>query len=121
MTTYTPLSFITTVRDGVLIVELRGAIESALCLDAAMDVALKSPVSNIIISLTGIEYINSAGFSAVIRLSEAITESERTLYVVGLESKVHVVFHSLGAHSILNVLPNLDDALARIADAEKKS
>jgi anti-anti-sigma factor len=120
MTTYTPVSFAQTFREGTLIVELKGAIDSALSLDAAMESAVVSAAKSVVIVLTGIEYINSAGFSAVIRFSDAVTEAGQTLYVVGLESKVHIVFQSLGAHSVLNILPNLNDAMARIAEDQKK-
>lgn len=120
MTTYTPLSFAQTFRDGTLIVELKGAIDTALSLDAAMESAVASAARNVVIVLTGIEYINSAGFSALIRFSDAVTEADKTLYVVGLESKVHIVFQSLGAHSVLNILPKLSDALERISGEPKK-
>jgi len=119
MTTYSPLSFTQTFRDGTLIVELKGAMDSALCLDAALDAADESPAKHVIVVLTGVDYINSAGFSALIRFSDVVTEGKKTLYVVGLEEKVHVVFHSLGAHSVLNILPTLNDALARIAEEIK--
>ena len=119
MTTYSPLSFTQTFRDGTLIVELKGAMDSALCLDGALDAAEQSPANHVVIVLKGVEYINSAGFSALIRFSDVVTEGEKTLYVVGLEEKVHVVFHSLGAHSVLNILPTLNDAMARIAEEAK--
>jgi len=70
-----------------------------------------------VLVLAGVDYINSAGFSALIRFSEAVTLGAKSLYIVGLESNVHVVFHSLGAHGIFNILPTLDDAMARIKAA----
>ena len=119
MTTYTPLSFAQTFRDGTLIMELKGAMDSALCLDGALEAAEQSPARHVIVVITGVDYINSAGFSALIRFSDVVTEGEKTLYVVGLEEKVHVVFHSLGAHNVLNILPTLTDAMARIAEEAK--
>ena len=115
MTTYTPLNFTQTIRDDVLIVDLRGAIDSALSLDGLADTAIRNPAANVVLVLAGVDYINSAGFSALIRFSDAVTFGAKSLYIVGLESKVHVVFQSLGAHSIFNILPTLDDALARIS------
>jgi anti-anti-sigma factor len=115
MTTYHPMTFTTTVRDGVLIIELRGAIDSALSLDPALESSLRSEAHNIVLVLTHIEYINSSGFSALIRFSDALGKSSKALYIVDLQSKVHIVFHSLGAHSVLNVLPKLDDALEQIS------
>ena len=117
MTTFTPMTFKTTVDDGSLIVELHGAIDSALALDPVLEASLKNEARNIVLVLTQIEYINSSGFSALIRFSDALSAGQKSLYIVDLQSKVHIVFHSLGAHSVLNVLPKLDDALAQIAKA----
>ena len=120
MTTYTPLTFTTAFRDGALIVELRGAIDSALSLDPALKSSLRAEARSIVLVLTHIEYINSSGFSALIRFSDAASEAKKSLFIVDLQSKVHIVFHSLGAHSVLNVLPKLEDAMAQIAKAGTK-
>src|SRR5579862_7999083 len=115
MTTYHPMTFKTTLSDGALVVELHGAIDSALSLDPVLASSNSAEARNIVLVLTHIEYINSSGFSALIRFSDAVAETSKSLYIVDLQSKVHIVFHSLGAHSVLNVLPKLEDALAQIA------
>jgi anti-anti-sigma factor len=115
MTTFTSLSFSHSTRDGVLVIELHGAIDSALALDSLSDLVQQSAAGNVVVVISGVEYINSAGFSALIRLSEIVTQQKKSIYVVGLESKVHVVFNSLGAQDLFNILPDLDTALSRIA------
>ena len=118
MTTYSPLSFTQTFRDGMLIVELKGAMDSALCLDAALDAADESPAKHVIVVLTCVDYINSAGFSALIRFSDVVTEGEKTLYVVGLEGSTLKV-HYQGAcgtcpSSISGTLAGIEGLVKRI-------
>jgi len=119
MTTFTSLSFAQTTRDGVLILELRGPLDSALALDPVVEAALQASAQNVIVVLSDVDYINSAGFGALVRMSELVTQSAKAIYVVGLQAKVHVVFDSLGAHHLFNILPGLDEALARIKSASK--
>ena len=98
MTTSTALNFNQTVRDGVLVIELRGALDSPLSLDAVAEAAAQSDACNVILVLDELEYINSGGFGAVIRLSDAVTHVQKALYVVGLQSRVHLAFSLIGAH-----------------------
>ncbi len=114
MTTSTTLNFTEAYRNGALILELSGAIDGPFALEPATEVAISSQAAHVIVVISGVDYINSAGFGALIRLSDAVTEKKKGLFIVGLQSKVHVVFQILGASSVLNVLPTLNDALARI-------
>ena len=118
MTISTALNYNLTNRDEVLIIELKGAVDSALSLEPVIENALASHARNVVVIINDIDYINSAGFSALIRLSDALDQEQKEVYFVGLQSKVHLVFNSIGAHSVLNILPSLDDALARIKSAK---
>ena len=120
MPTLTTLNYSETFRDGVLILELRGPIDSALALEALIEIAMQSSAHHVVVVISEVDYINSAGFSALIRLSEAITQKNKGVFIVGLQSKVHVVFNSLGAHAVLNILPSLKDALERIQASTTK-
>jgi anti-anti-sigma factor len=117
MTISTATNFSHTLRDGVLVIELRGALDSPLSLEPVSELAVANAAKNVVLVLDEIEYINSGGFGAVIRLSDAVTHAGKTLYIVGLQDRVHLVFSLIGAHSLLNVLPTLNDALAKIKTA----
>jgi anti-anti-sigma factor len=119
MSATTALNFSQTNRDGVLILELRGAVDSALVLEPVIELASHASAKAVIVVISDVDYINSAGFSALIRLSDAVTNQEKAIYFVGLQEKVHVVFNSIGAHSVLNIVPSLSDALARIQTSAK--
>ena len=102
----------------MLILELRGPLDSATALNPLVEAALRTDARHVIVALGDVDYINSAGFGALAHMSELVTQSAKKIYVVGLRNKVHIVFDSLGAHHIFNILPNLDDALARVKAAE---
>jgi anti-anti-sigma factor len=121
MPAMTTLHFSETYRDGVLILEVRGPIDSALALDPMIDVATQTTAHHVVVVISDVDYINSAGFSALIRLSEAVTQLNKGIYIVGLQSKVHLVFTSLGAHAVLNILPSLKDALERIGTSPART
>jgi len=114
MTTSTSLIFNLTQRDGVLIIELRGALDSALAMESVAEAMAQSSAGNVIVVFDEIEYINSAGFGGLVRFSDAVEHAKKSLYIVGLKSKVHLVFSAVGAHSILNILPTVEDAMKRI-------
>jgi anti-anti-sigma factor len=119
MTISAIVNFTQTLQDGVLVLEVKGAIESALSLEPMIEAATNSAAPNVVIVLNGVDYINSSGFGALIRFSDAVTNAKKNLFVVGLQGKVHVVFNALGAHSVLNILPTLNDAMSRIQAAKK--
>jgi len=114
MSISTALDFSHTYRDGVLVLELKGAVDSALALETVIELSVKSAAKDIVVVISDVDYINSAGFSALIRMADAIDQQNKNIYLVGLQSKVHVVFDSIGAHSMFNVLPTLDAAFAAI-------
>jgi anti-anti-sigma factor len=119
MTTSTSLIFNFTQRDGVLIIELRGALDSALAMEPVAEAMAQTSAANVVVVFDDIEYINSAGFGGLVRFSDAVEHAQKSLYIVGLKSKVHLVFSAVGAHSILNILPTLKDALERIQSPTK--
>lgn len=114
MNSTTALTFTHTYRDDVLVLELKGAVDSAFALEPVIELSLKSVATDVIVVISEVEYINSAGFSALIRMADSLDELNKHIYLVGLQTKVHLVFESIGAHSIFNVLPTLEDAFKRI-------
>jgi anti-anti-sigma factor len=114
MHTTTALTFTHTYRDDVLVLELKGDMDSAVVLEPLIELSVKSAATDVVVVISDVEYINSAGFSALIRMAEALDEKNKHIYLVGLQTKVHVVFESIGAHSLFNVLPTLEDAFKRI-------
>jgi len=101
-------------RQGAAIFDLTGAVDSPTALEPVLEAALQCKPNCVILVLNGVDYINSVGFGSLIHFSDSIIAKEKTLYVVGLQAKVHVVFTCLGAHKVLNVLATLDEALARL-------
>ena len=114
MSIFAALNFTHTYHDGILVLEIKGAVDSAFSLEPVIDLSVKSPAQDIVVVISEVEYINSAGLSALIRMAEALDQQGKHIYMVGIQSKVHLVFQSIGAHSLFNVLPTLDAAIAAI-------
>lgn len=113
-TSATGTQFTESFRDGALILELKGPIDSTLTLDSLISLVNARGVSDVVVVLDGVDYINSEGFGALIRFSDAVAGLQRSLYIVGLQAKVRVVFDTLGVGNLLNVLATVEDALDRI-------
>ncbi|HEY3322247.1 MAG TPA: STAS domain-containing protein [Planctomycetota bacterium] len=105
-------------RDGALVIDLTGSLDSALDLDASAFAIEQTSADHAIAVLTGLDYISSAGFSALIRLSEAAAAAKKTLYIVGVPLRIHLVFSALGAHNVLHILPTLEDAMQKIRSGQ---
>src|SRR6185436_16488726 len=101
MTTSTSLIFNQTLRDGVLIFKLRGALDSALAMEPVAEAMAQSSAANVVVVFDDIEYINSAGFGGLVRFSDSVEHAKKGLFIVGLKSKIHLVFSAVGAHNIL--------------------
>jgi anti-anti-sigma factor len=114
MPTSTTLHCKQTRQDDALILELGGAIDSAASLDTLVEVVRKAGSRNVVLVLSGVDYINSAGFGALVNFSSEMSRLGLANYIVGLQDKIHVVFNSLGARNTFNILPTLNDALAMI-------
>jgi anti-anti-sigma factor len=114
MTESLALNFSQTVREGTLIFEMRGAIESLQSLDLVVESALQAGEKYIIVLLTDVDFINSTGFGALVRLSDMMSQQGKKIFFVGLQTKVHLVFHSLGGLHFFNVLPTLEEAFKAV-------
>jgi anti-anti-sigma factor len=122
MTTITELSFSEAMQEGVLVLELRGAVDSAHSLEPVAERASQSMASDVVVVFSDVDYINSAGFGGLVRASDSIAQNKKRLFIVGLQEKVHLVFHTVGAYNILNILPTVREALLQIKlDAQPKA
>jgi anti-anti-sigma factor len=110
----TGVRFTETRHNGTLVFALEGPVDSALSLEALIERVDEIEAHNIVVVLDRVIYINSEGFGALIRFSDRVAALRRNLFVVGLQSKVRVVFDTLGVGNLLNILPTLDVALDRI-------
>ncbi len=103
------------VKDNYQLIKVAGEVDASTSIE--LDNSLKSAAeigSDILIDLTELDYISSAGLGVFISYIEELKSKGVTLVIFGLHPKVLEVFEILGLQHIMNISKNLEDAVARI-------
>jgi len=108
-------------RPGTAVVALHGAIDpkSVCTLAAAIGGAAGKGFRTLILDVGDIRYINSAGLSYLVTLSDAMTERGGGLHLANAQPKVKVVFDLMGVTSFFRLHPSVPAALASIGGARR--
>lgn len=89
---------------------------SSIHLDEALAEALSS-YKNIIVNLSGLEYISSAGLGVFMSVIQKVEADEVGFVLFGLSSKVFDVFEILGLNELINIRADKKEALEVIGYA----
>lgn len=105
-------------EEGICELMVGGEVDasSSIHLDNALSEAL-SDHKKIIINLTGLEYISSAGLGVFMSYLQQIENESIRLVVFGMKEKVQEVFQILGLDQLLNITDTRASALGIIEDA----
>jgi anti-anti-sigma factor len=76
---------------------------------------LRSGVSRLVIDLTGVDYVSSAGLRVLLLAAKSLEESGGRLALAGLNPSVKQVFALSGLLKIFTVEADAESALARVA------
>ena len=100
--------------DGNVVLEVRGRVDSltAPALQDQLTRALQTPDTGVIVDLTRVEYLSSAGLRALLVAMQQAQKVHGKLVLHGLNERVREVFEISGFISILTVCTSRDDALA---------
>ena len=101
--------------DTVIVLTATGRIShlTSPALNTALAAAIDSPVAGVVLDLSGVDYISSAGLHAVGSASSRMTGEGRTFAVCGLKDAVRVAFGLAGLAATLTIEPSREAALAR--------
>jgi len=107
----------------VAVVALKGSIDpiSISELQNAMAEADTLGFRILILDLSEIRYINSAGLAYLVNLGDALIARRGALLLVGTQPKVKVVFELMGVSKFFKLFKSVDSALAAIASARQRS
>ncbi len=88
-------------ENGILTVSLSGRVDSANAADAEKEIvsAVGDFAGDLVLDLTGLEYISSAGLRVVLRLKKA----HKTLSVVNVSSEVYEIFDMTGFTEMMDI------------------
>lgn len=104
--------------DRLAVVSVSGCVDmlTAPSLSQAIDSALAKAPSGIIVDLSKVDFLASAGISALIAASDSIGQSGR-FGVVADGAATHRPLTLLGLDQIIALYRTLDDALSELVDA----
>ncbi|MEM9326461.1 MAG: STAS domain-containing protein [Bacteroidota bacterium] len=104
--------------DGAYKLIVAGEVDasSSIHLDNALSKAL-GEYKRILIDLSDLEYISSAGLGVFISYIDEIRAQGIELVLFGLKEKVQQVFQILGIHDLLTIEETEADALKHLNDA----
>ena len=105
-------------RDGdVIVVKLSGRLDSSTAKPAedGLSVAISGPETpRVVIDLTGLAYISSAGLRILLLTNKKIRNAGGQLALCGLGANVREVFSISGFDTILSLQPGRSAAIAAV-------
>ena len=104
---------------GVSVLTAAGRVSSLTCpqLGAALGKAVASGAIGVVLDLSAVDYMSSAGLRALQHASARLAESGRVFVVCGLQDPVGVAFGLAGLHGTISVEPSRELAMKKAARA----
>ncbi len=100
-------------RKAIAVLSLDGYVDSAtsLNMDEAIDSILQQKVYHVVVDLTKVSYISSAGWGVFISKIKDIRENQGGLKIAGMRPDVRDVFDLLGFGHIIEAHDSVVDAV----------
>jgi anti-sigma B factor antagonist len=110
-----PITTSVTYRDGIAVLTVGGEVDLATveAVDAAVAVALTQEPSALVIDLSGVQFLASAGLQALVAARETAGESADFAVVANGPATSRPI-QLTGLDQIFSLYPTLDDALAAL-------
>lgn len=101
--------------DEKFLIQVTGEVDasSSIQLDDAFKSAL-STEKKIMVDLSGLEYISSAGLGVFVSHLEEIKSENVELVLFGLSESVQQIFDLLGLHELLVIVEGKEDAIKKL-------
>lgn len=101
-------------QDGITIFTLEGRVDSegAVDLDLALQTATSEGHFKLVLEMSQVRYINSAGLRTLADILTQAQAQEGDLKLVNLNPKVQRVFQIIGFDKFFSVYETIDEALA---------
>jgi anti-anti-sigma factor len=101
-------------QNGITIFVLDGRVDSEGAID--LDLALQSAISErkfkLILEMSEVRYINSAGLRSLADILTQAKQNNGSLKLVDLNPKVHRVFQIIGFDRFFDLYDTIEDALS---------
>jgi len=109
-----PMKITSSEQSGITIMELDGRIDSegAVDMDLALQTVVSEGQSKIILDMSQVRYLNSAGLRTLADVLTQNRENGGDLKLVALNPKVSRVFQIIGFDKFFNIYDDVDGAVA---------
>lgn len=97
-----------------IIIELKGSIDTSRSVENLYNLITKSSALKMVISMSQVDYVNSAGCGELFLLNHKAKQEGKTLVFSQLSDKVRSVFEHMGGLNLLSVVANEADALKKL-------
>ncbi|MGQ9619663.1 MAG: STAS domain-containing protein [Bacteroidales bacterium] len=103
--------------------EKRGSIEIITFTDSKLNALVaeeireqichffSEPYAQVVISLKGIEYIDSTGFGSLLAILRSAKNNYGTLKICSVEPHVHNIFQTLHLNTAFDIYDNMDECI----------
>jgi anti-sigma B factor antagonist len=106
-------------QDDLLILELEGDFDSRSAVIAKDEIrsAIEAGCKRILISMEGVDYIDSAGLGTLVSALKAAREHDGNVWLAGLTSHVKMVIELTRLDRVFDIFDNIEEALGRLSAA----
>jgi len=103
--------------NGTLVVAPEGRIDgvNALQFQQALNGEIDDSVSGVVIDMSDLSYISSAGLRAVLLISKSLQQREARLVLCELQAPIREVFQISGFDQIIDISEDREGAIAAIS------
>ncbi len=103
--------------NGILIAVPKGRLDgiSALKFGESLNASIDDSVSGVVIDMSELNYISSAGLRAVLLISKALQQKEAQLALCALQPPVREVFEVSGFDQIINIRDDRGQATSAVS------
>jgi anti-anti-sigma factor len=105
-----------TAEAGMLVFELRGYIDAHTVIEfeKAVNAVVESGTKSIVLDISGLSYISSAGIGAMMGLARRLSQLGGDLVLLNPTQKVHAILEGLGFTKIFKIAETEEEAVDKL-------
>ncbi len=113
---------VTSKKTGVYIVKLEGRLdtETYLLLDEKITSLLETATRVLILDMSDLDYISSAGVRVVFKAKKGLSESGGEFMMTNLKPQIRKVFEIINALPTISIFKNIEEADAYLDAMQRK-
>src|SRR5688572_4138756 len=107
-------------EDSAILAELSGAIDgnTVPSFQQMLEEIKSKGVRRLVLDMSKIKYVNSTGLGSLVKYADTFKSSGGGMALIKVPAKVKIVIEMLGLNAFFDICPDLDAALAALAQAQ---